>query len=1101
MSLVTVVSPINAYIFPEYILRRLEPLIPSKDNNPSPTVRATYASCIATLAETAARFLDMVQSLKTDGSLPTTDPDMDDGITSEGAYQALYDSAYNALMDHFETHTKALLTDSDSSVRRAFLGSVSRLCVFFGTNRANDVILTHLNTYLNDKDWMLKCAFFETIVGVATFVGGTSLEEFILPLMVQALTDPEEFVVEKVIRSFASMAELGLFQRSKTWELFDVVGRFTMHPNIWIREASACFLSSSTIYLSKADIHCIISPLMRPYLKTPSSTYTSLALLSTLKPPLPRIVFDMAASWANKVDRGIFWKLAKQQRTFSFGSSNDSIPTILATELGDKVLHKVPRNDEDEQWLSRLRNMGMTPDDEWKLLALREYIWRMAKSRPKDGPGNSTTHLNAVITLKQLDITPQTIFFEDKKAFDDELPLGAEEPPHTIADALLDASTSIDDPIARRKRSIANRKKARDGARSSSVPLRPDLAGIHRNTSQSPSPLASTPEGFPGSPDVSALQSDIDGTDTGIDIQAPSLALGERPTVGDGSSGTTSKQPIRHKPSAINLLNRTDTSKAVAATSTTSTNAVGKVDGSFGRNGTQAHVYHEPNMNGKHEESTRIRATHSYEGNDPNILKLLESLYLEHYPSDVADFGPIVTPVGRGQSIKAGPGQATDRPWRPEGSLVAMLGEHTGPINRVVVAPDHAFFITASDDGTVKVWETGKLESNGLQRPRYIHRHDSGTKVKSICFIENTYCFVSTATDGSVHIMKVERHRGTAAKRYSKLRLMRQYQLPPGEHAVWCEHFRHENASTLILATDKARVMAIDLRSMKILYTLSNPVHHGNLTTFCVDKRHTWLLLGTSHGILDLWDLRFGFRLKAWGLPGATPIHRIDLHPLKGRGRWVCIAGGCANGEITVWDLDKVQCREVYRNANGTHPSFRTYEPWKVDDEKPEGMLDRFAEALETNSSLGGGERGIRAMAVGMDVFEDGRESRSGFILSAGGDRKIRFWDLGRIESSMVVSGLDAEETRPTFTTSHATPGLTVNTERAPVPGPTAPNAGTGGKTSSKKSRQPRSTVISMQQQQLLRSHLDSINDIAVLENPYGMTVSVDRSGIIYVFQ
>lgn len=48
--------------------------------------------------------------------------------------------------------------------------------------------------------------------------------------------DPEELVVEKVLRSLASMAGIGLFQRSKTWELIDIIARFTMHPNLWIRQ-------------------------------------------------------------------------------------------------------------------------------------------------------------------------------------------------------------------------------------------------------------------------------------------------------------------------------------------------------------------------------------------------------------------------------------------------------------------------------------------------------------------------------------------------------------------------------------------------------------------------------------------------------------------------------------------------------------------------------------------------------------------------------------------------------------------------------------------------------------------------------------------------
>ena len=89
----------------------------------------------------------------------------------------------------------------DSSVKRAFLKhSAARLCVFFGPQRAKEVILSHMITFLNDKveqlihlrqhllcyiyrwtyiimlvhfpslqtDWELHRAFFECIVDVAT---------------------------------------------------------------------------------------------------------------------------------------------------------------------------------------------------------------------------------------------------------------------------------------------------------------------------------------------------------------------------------------------------------------------------------------------------------------------------------------------------------------------------------------------------------------------------------------------------------------------------------------------------------------------------------------------------------------------------------------------------------------------------------------------------------------------------------------------------------------------------------------------------------------------------------------------------------------------
>jgi len=43
-------------------------------------------------------------------------------------------------------------------------------------------------TYLNDRDWLLRYAFFQSIVDVAVCVGGRSLDEYILPLMIQSLS-------------------------------------------------------------------------------------------------------------------------------------------------------------------------------------------------------------------------------------------------------------------------------------------------------------------------------------------------------------------------------------------------------------------------------------------------------------------------------------------------------------------------------------------------------------------------------------------------------------------------------------------------------------------------------------------------------------------------------------------------------------------------------------------------------------------------------------------------------------------------------------------------------------------------------------------------
>ncbi|KAF3803182.1 Serine/threonine-protein kinase VPS15 [Colletotrichum gloeosporioides] len=1011
LQLVRVVSPVNSHIFVEYILPRLQGAIVANANIPSPLVRATYASCLGSLANTAARFLELAATLKADGTLTVADPELEPGIEAEAAFDGLFDDAQRELYEMFELHTKALVEDPDVSVRRAFLTSVPNLCLFFGPAEANDILLTHLNTYLNDRDWMLKCAFFESIVSIASLVGSVSLEEFMLPLMVQALTDPEEFVVQAALHSLAQLARLGLLSKTKMWELIDVVVRFTMHPNVWIRESATEFLSEATRFLSPADVRCIVFPMVKQYLKTGMvPEFAELALLDALKRPMSRAVFDQALMWALKTDKGVFWKLSQQIRSFSYGS----LPKTITGRASKDTLSKVSRNDEDDQWLDRLRNLGLGPDDEFKLLALRDFIYRVSKMKSRDGVDRDPAKLNEVISLKSLGLTPQTVFFDEEPLQQSTFqPDVDQKGPYTIADALLDASMTIDDSTGKRKFAALNSLRTRvvEDQGSSS-------RDVSRVRSIDPSRRSSTGQGklTVGSP-----------TDDSASVHDQPYAI---------------RRAIRHQSSALSLLDRKDSNKSIPETGMSGTNAFGEVEGPFA----QAPLV-RPDMQDRRTSTTsvvtKLRPNHSYEGSDPSILKMLDSMYQDNYPHDIAEFGPMVTPITRRKPNRS-VGQSGDDPWRPIGRMVATFAEHTGAINRIVASPDHVFFVTGGDDGNVKVWDSARLEKNITHRSRQTHKHAEGARVLALCFIENTHCFISCASDGSVHIVKVETVSASGVLRYGKLRLLREYQLPKDEHAVWCEHFKIDSTSVLLLATNRSRILGIDLRTMNLLYTLENPVHHGTPTCFCVDRKRNWLCVGTTHGVLDLWDLRFRMRLKGWGVPGKSAIYRLCIHPSKGRGKWVCVAGGTGQGEVTVWDLERTICREIYR-VGGNKEGPKGYEPWEVDEDKPEGMLGRFATNIETSGS-GNADRGVRAMIAGTGATDDSRDVRHAFIVTGGSDKKLRFWDLSRIESSTVYSGLQVDDPRPTFAASHPTTSMTLNTERIPRQNATASNAAGGTK-------------------------------------------------------
>lgn len=79
-------------------------------------------------------------------------------------------SELQALHEMVQQKVVTLLSDSENIVKQSLMeNGITRLCVFFGRQKANDVLLSHMITFLNDKnDWHLRGAFFDSIVGKNT---------------------------------------------------------------------------------------------------------------------------------------------------------------------------------------------------------------------------------------------------------------------------------------------------------------------------------------------------------------------------------------------------------------------------------------------------------------------------------------------------------------------------------------------------------------------------------------------------------------------------------------------------------------------------------------------------------------------------------------------------------------------------------------------------------------------------------------------------------------------------------------------------------------------------------------------------------------------
>ena len=88
-----------------------------------------------------------------------------------------------------------------------------------------------------------------------------------------------------------------------------------------------------------------------------------------------------------------------------------------------------------------------------------------------------------------------------------------------------------------------------------------------------------------------------------------------------------------------------------------------------------------------------------------------------------------------------------------------------------------------------------------------------------------------------------------------------------------------DQESVLVYATAHGKFNGLDLRSMDLAWSFDSPASHGVITTFTMDRHHSWALTGTSRGVFSLWDIRFGLRVKSWAHPSRSKV--LNFYPFS----------------------------------------------------------------------------------------------------------------------------------------------------------------------------------------------------------------------------
>ena len=234
--------------------------------------------------------------------------------------------------------------------------------------------------------------------------------------------------------------------------------------------------------------------------------------------------------------------------------------------------------------------------------------------------------------------------------------------------------------------------------------------------------------------------------------------------------------------------------------------------------------------------------------------------------------------------------------------------------------------------------------------------------------------------------------------------------------------------SCLVIVTSTSVIALLDMRTMETTQRFQHPLELGTISAVCPSQH--WLIVGSTTGILSIRDLRFGLMLKSWKAGGG--ITSCQIHPSKGRGRWIIVSLLRTDGEDSPWtevyDVETGKLMEVYE-VRLTRPAVKSFappnEPVDIIPSK-RALIAQLATAQSpadpaTTPSIltvmvGQGFASLPGREEESGLLTSVPEARSmnssnpGWMVTAGEDRVIRYWDLAKPSEGFVICGSTKEK-------------------------------------------------------------------------------------------
>nr|XP_040230576.2 phosphoinositide 3-kinase regulatory subunit 4 [Anopheles coluzzii] len=823
----------DANVFPEYILPAIAPLA----TDHSTFVRMTYARNIATLADTAVSFLEQSQHT----------------CTSENVPPPHYETELSALHEMLHQTVLSLLTDAQSAVKQTLMTSgITQLCVFFGRQKANDVILSHMITFLNDKeDRHLRGAFFDCIVGVASYVGW-HCAPMLLPLLQQGLTDPEEFVIAKAIHATTLLVELGLIQKQGTIEFIGECACYLAHPNLWIRHEVVELVATAARILTAIDVQCKVRPSIAAHLRLPLIELACPELLlDCLVPPVPRNIYDAVLRFGPDIAPLIaVLRERKQARARQ--------QTLAAEREGDRHQSPLPDGGQQapppgiQQLLRRLTTEGLTEQIEEQLLAMSVHLmklhhYKLAETRHTQQPSGRIV----------LDHYPDVMGEVPLAGADTHLPLakgGALPGRPAASGGAGDGTAPTGDGLGKQAGGRTTRKSESDSAQD----WQHMLSAIESHT---PSP--SSPTGGGGG--------DLTVAGTAV-LPAPPPVAATGATVPMATIAAALPPPVHH-----HHHHATPTTSSLVEYSLPERTTGHQERLSDCRLEMEALVAKLRTRYATYQRQRELRESTNAGPALPAGWRLSGTLvaHLAEHKAAVARMAALKPHAG---SLFASASiDGTVRLWdcnKLDGQQSVNRSRQSyhanTPLHAVAACDAGQSLAVAGKDGTLLLL---KIDTNSSKMALQQARHFEA---------DTRYTSASSSTG----------------------------ELGPDDGPVVEMHPLDQGAqSVIVYATLYGALVGWDIRMPDYAWRLQSDLRSGVITTFCIDPSSSWLTVGTSSGRHVCWDLRFQLPIAEIKHPHDARIRRVSHHPTESS--WL-VSASQGNSEVYVWNIETGHRQQAY---------------------------------------------------------------------------------------------------------------------------------------------------------------------------------------------